>query len=152
MKTSRTISQQPMQYYLLQLAVVILIMLIYSNFGVKQALLYAAVTYLVLAFALRMIALRYHYRGMNYYRHSNYEKAAQEFEKSLRFLTLYRWIDTYRYITMLSSQNSYVEMALLNIAFCHARLGDRQKAKEYYIKTLTLFPDSQMAKDELKKL
>lgn len=152
MRTSRTITQQPMRNYLLQLAVIILIMMVYSYFGVEQNLLYAAVTYLILAFALRLVALRHHYSGMRYYKNSSYAKAIPEFEKSFEFLSLYRWIDTYRYITMLSSQNSYLEMALLNIAFCHAQLGDRMKAKENYIRTLTLFPDCQMAKDELKKL
>ena len=43
-------------------------------------------------------------------------------------------------------------MALLNIAFCHAQLGNGELAKEYYQKTLHEFPDSGMAKASLNMI
>ncbi len=152
MPTSNIMLKQPFKIYLLQVFVIIAMMFIYNYFGVEKSMLYAAVTYLVLAVALRLIALNHHMNGMRYYKHSDYMKSADEFQKSYDFLIKFRWIDTYRYVTMLSSQISYLETALLNIAFCHGQAGDKNKAKEYYIKALTLFPDSQLAKDELKKL
>jgi tetratricopeptide (TPR) repeat protein len=152
MKTSRTITRQPIKYYLLQLAVFSIIMLIYSYFNVDQSLLYAGVTYLVLAIVIRIIVLLHHYMGKIYYRRSEYEKAITEFEKSYAFLSKYRFIDTYRYVTILSSQNSFIEMSLLNIAFCYLQMNVKKKAKEYYILTLNQFPDSPVATEELKKL
>lgn len=152
MKTSRTITRQPFKYYLLQLAVFSIFMFIYSYFNFNQSLLYAGVTYLALAIVIRGIVLFHHYKGRYYCRRSEYEKAITEFEKSNEFLSKYHFIDTYRYVTILSSQNSFIEMSLLNIAYCYAQMGVKKKAKEYYILTLNQFPDSPVANEELKKL
>ena len=36
-------------------------------------------------------------------------------------------------------------MGLCNIAYCYGQIGDGQKAKEYYEKTLAEFPESGLA-------
>ena len=43
-------------------------------------------------------------------------------------------------------------MALNNIAFCYGQLGDGEKAKEYYERTLNEFPDSGIARAGLRLL
>jgi len=41
-------------------------------------------------------------------------------------------------------------MSLLNIAFCYGQIGEGAKSIEYYKKTLTEFPKSEIAKASLK--
>jgi len=41
-------------------------------------------------------------------------------------------------------------MALLNIAFCYGQSKDGKRYKKYYKKTLTEFPDSEIAKASLR--
>ena len=72
---------------------------------------------------------------------------------SYGFFNKKQWIDKYRFIILLSaSRISYKEMALLNIAFCYGQLGDGKRSREFYEKTLTEFPDSEMAKTALNML
>ena len=40
---------------------------------------------------------------------------------------------------------TYKEMGLCNIAFCYSQTNDGQKAKEYYEKALSEFPENGMA-------
>ncbi len=80
-------------------------------------------------------------------------EAGAEFKLSYDFFTRHPWIDDWRFITLLSSSRvSYREMALLNMAFCHAQEGDGVKAKEFYQRTLKEFPDSGMAKASLRMI
>lgn len=150
--TSQTMTKQPARNYLIQLMVIILLMLIFQFIGVANPVVIAAVVYLLLAFILRLLVLASFRKGMGYYRRSAYDKAIEEFEKCYDFLIRNRWLDDYRYITMISSQISYIEMTLLNMAFCYSQLGNKTMAKELYLKTLTLFPSCEMAKEALKTL
>lgn len=43
-------------------------------------------------------------------------------------------------------------MGLNNIAFCYAQIGNGNKAKHYYQKILSKFPDSMLAKTALNML
>ncbi len=43
-------------------------------------------------------------------------------------------------------------MALYNLGYCYTQVGDKQKAIEYYQKTLAEFPDSRMAREALNIL
>ena len=43
-------------------------------------------------------------------------------------------------------------MSLANIAFCYTQIGDGNKAKEYYEKALSQFPDSEMGKMGLRTI
>ena len=152
MPSSQTMIKQPMINYLLQIMFISILLIIYNLIGIVNPLLFSALTYLVIAFGIKAVILIYYKKGMIYYKDEEYGKAIQEFQKSFDLLMKHRWIDTYRYVAMLSSQIPYLEMTSLNMAFCYRQIGDRTKAKELYIKTLSLFPDCEMAKDELKIL
>ena len=82
-----------------------------------------------------------------------YEQAIEAFQKSYSFFSKYTWIDQYRFITMLSSSKiSYREMALLNIAFCYSQIYNGKNSKDYYLKTIQYFPNSEVAKASLKMI
>ncbi|HEX7447932.1 MAG TPA: hypothetical protein VF306_10325 [Pirellulales bacterium] len=53
---------------------------------------------------------------------------------------------------MSSSAISYREMALCNIAFCYAQLGNGENAELYYRRTLDEFPDSGLADAALRMI
>ena len=43
-------------------------------------------------------------------------------------------------------------MALVNIAFCYSQIGDGRKTKDYYLKALDQFPNSEIVKTFLKTI
>lgn len=111
------------------------------------------ITYLLLSLTLRNCIPRNHRKGIALYKAGKYAQAIEEFKKSDSFFAEHAWIDKYRFLTLLSSsKSSYREMALLNIAFCYSQIGDGTISKEYYLKTLGLFPDSELAKTSLKMM
>lgn len=109
--------------------------------------------YFLYPFISRKLIARNHQNGIKLFKSGSYAQAINEFEKSYAFFTRHQWIDKYRFIALFSaSKISYKEMALLNIAFCYSQIGNGSKAKEYYQKTLQLFPGSEMAKSALRML
>ena len=67
--------------------------------------------------------------------------------------TAYKWIDRFRSIVLMSpSAVSYREMALCNVAFCYTQIGNGERAKEVYRRTLAEFPESGMAAASLRML
>jgi len=136
-----------------QLSIMGVLIYIYCLIKVSDPVLYGILTYLSLSIALRQIIPRYHRKGISYYKVKQYEKAIVEFKKSYEFFKKHRWIDKNRFIVLLSSSRiSYLEMSLINIAFCYGQLGDGKKSKQWYEKALSEFPDSQMAITALKML
>jgi tetratricopeptide (TPR) repeat protein len=128
-----------------------LIILIFYLFQSSDPLLYGLVTYLIIFIVIRNIIPLNHRNGIRLYKTREYQKAILEFEKSYSFFEKHSWIDRYRYIVLLSSSRiSYLEMALINMAFCYSQIGNGLKSKELYEKTLNMFPDSQIAKTALK--
>ncbi len=108
------------------------------------------VFYLMLSFALRFGIPFHHRKGIALFKKGSYKEAIPFFKKSHAFFQKHPWLDTYRYVTMLSSSEiSYRETALLNIAFCHGQSGNGEKSRAWYEKTLEEFPDSEMAKSSL---
>ena len=96
------------------------------------ALLLAMLTYLIISFTLRFTIPHNHRKGILFFRAGKFEPAIDEFQKSYDFFTKHKWIDRYRYITLLSSSRiSYLEMALMNIAVCCAQSGDGKTSKQY---------------------
>lgn len=136
-----------------QLAVMGLIFLIWWKINPDRAVINGAITYLIISFSLRRIVARDHRKGMQFVKAQNFESAIPLFEKAYDFFNRNDWVDKYRYLTLLSSSRiSYKEMALINIAFCYGQLGNGQKAKEYYERTLNEFPDSGIATASLNML
>ena len=120
-----------------------------GNFN--NALLAGAVLYLAYSFGSKAILTGSHKRGIDLLNNRQFREAISSFHSSYSFLTRYEWLDRYRFITLLdSSAISYREMALCNIAYAYARLGERGKSREYYQKALIEFPGSDLAKNGLK--
>lgn len=118
----------------------------FNNHTLIGALLYFAIFYI-----LRFQIPKHHRKGISLYRKKSFSKAIPHFQKSYEFFKKNMWVDKYRYITLMSSSNvSYSEMALLNMAFCYGQIGDGEKSKRMYEKALTEFPESEMAKASLK--
>ena len=83
---------------------------------------------------------------MQLVRQQNFRDAIPFFEKSVDFFDKNSWLDKYRFVVLLSSSNmTYKEMGLCNIAFCYGQTGDGQKAKEYYEQTRKEFPENGLA-------
>ena len=86
-------------------------------------------------------------------RGENHKTAIPLFEQSFTFFQTHQWVDDARAITLLSpAAMSYREMCLVNIAYCYSHLGDKDKAKHYYEKTIELFPNSSIASSALKMI
>jgi tetratricopeptide (TPR) repeat protein len=129
-----------------QILVFVIISSIYYFWGIQDFILFGAATYLTLSLTLRKIIPKSHRKGIVFFKKREYEKAICEFEKSYEFFKRNEWIDKYRFLVLLSSSRaSYIEMALLNIAFCYGQIGEGAKSKDYYESTLREFPGSQMA-------
>ncbi|PJF24579.1 MAG: hypothetical protein CUN53_17125, partial [Phototrophicales bacterium] len=80
-----------------------------------------------------------------------YAEAIAAFERSADFFTRRRWLDRFRALTMLMpSHYSYHEMALANIAFCHAQLRDAARAKAAYERVLRDYPNNELVRAALK--
>ncbi len=112
----------------------------YIGFAVGAAL------YLLWSFGSRALIAKSQQQGMKLVKRGNFRPAIEKFEQSYDFFSRNEWIDHYRAIMLLiPSTVSYREIALVNIAFCYAQLGDGEQAKAYYQRTLAEFPDSSIA-------
>jgi tetratricopeptide (TPR) repeat protein len=130
-------------------------LLIYGYYlaGNQDFIMYGALTYLVISFILRNSIPTDHRFGMALVKRNEFREAIPYFQKSYAYFSKHAWLDKFRFITLLSSSRmSYREMALNNIAFCYGQLGDEEKAKEYYSRTLTEFPGNELAKAALNML
>ena len=85
-------------------------------------------------------------RGLKLIQARKFEEAISEFENAYRFYIRYKWIDRARFGLLISSNVSFREMALINIAFCYSQIGQGTKSKEYYQRILVEFPESSFAK------
>ncbi len=128
-------------------------MLSWYFFKPEKAILYGALSYLVISFSLRNLIPKDHRNGMRKVKNGNFKKAISDFNNSYGFFEKNNWIDKYRFLTLLSSSRmSYKEMALNNIAFCYSQIGNGIKSKEFYERTLREFPESGLAKAGLNML
>jgi tetratricopeptide (TPR) repeat protein len=136
-----------------QLLVLGLIMLGWYQFNSSNFVLYGAINYLILSQVLRRSLSREHIKGMAKVKQAQFEEAILHFKRSYDFFEAHDWLDKYRFLTLLSSGSvSYKEMALNNIAFCYGQMGDGDRSKAYYQRTLDEFPDSQLAVVALRML
>lgn len=113
----------------------------------------ALALYLCYSMGSRSLLARHHRRGMALVRQGKFDDAIAAHEASYAFFQRQEWIDRYRAVTMMSpSAISYREMALVNIAYCHAQAGRGAKAKEGYERALEQFPGSGIATAGLNML
>lgn len=136
-----------------QLIVIGVILFIWNLYYPDETFIFGGITYLVISYLLRTQIPKFHRSGMKLVKSENFKNAIPYFEKSYEFFKKHNWIDKYRFITLLSSSRmTYQEMALANIAFCYGQIGNGEKSKEYYTRTLKEFPENGIAKAALRML
>ena len=136
---------------LLHVTLIVVLMLasavVFGEESLAAATVVIAGAFVVCLFASQWALAGRHRLGVRRVREGRFEEAIEQFEASYAFFTRHGWVDTYRYLTLMSmSALSYREMALVNIAYCHGRLGHAEKTKEYYLRALAQFPQSAIAK------
>ena len=123
-----------------------LIIFIYYKLNLREPIFFGALTFLVMPFFLRKLFSKDYRRGMKLVKKELFSEAIPFFEKSVEYYIKNKWVDKYRYLTLLSSSKmSYKEMGLCNIAFCYSQTGDVLKAKEYYEQIINEFPNNGIA-------
>ena len=136
-----------------QLIFMALLILIFYLLKISEPVIWGCLTYLILSFGSRKILAKDHNQGMKLSKEQKFNEAIKYYEKSVEYFKNNEWIDKYRFLTLFSaSKMSYREMGLNNIAFCYSQIGNGIKAKEYYEKTLTEYPNSILAKTALNMI
>jgi tetratricopeptide (TPR) repeat protein len=124
-------------------------LLFYDELGIQSFALGAG-WFLIHSFGVKALLTQSQRRGMYLTRHGYFEQAIPVYKQSYAFFRKHWWIDRYRALTLLTpSAMSYREMALINIAYCYAQLGEGQQAKSTYERVLAEFPNNRMAKSTL---
>lgn len=130
----------------IQLVIICLLYYAFEKLAIGDSMIMAALTYSILAFILRKTITKNHRKGMVLLKQNQYLNCIPYFEKSISFFDQNKWVDQFRFITLLSSSKlSYKEMALCNIAFAYSQIGDGEKAILYYEKVRTLNPTNGLA-------
>ena len=102
----------------------------------QYAFIFGGLTYLTVAWILRLILQRHHRNGMQLLRQKNYKDASVAFQNSYNFFEKYPWIDKYRFVTMFSSNAiPFQQMAMNNLGICYLHMGEDAKALDAF-KTL----------------
>ncbi len=141
-----TIRQTALISLIPQLSLMALLTLMFYYLKTEDYFIYGAVSYLFLSFSLRNILARHHKAGIKFIRQKNFKTAIVAFQSSVDFFTKYKWVDKYRYLTILSSSAMcYREMGLCNIAYSYGQIGEGKKAKEFYEKVLVDYPKNGIA-------
>lgn len=97
--------------------------------------------YLLISNFVRGILTRHHRRGVSRLKAGDFAGAIPSFQAGYDYLARHAWIDRWRYLVLLSSSRmSYREMALCNIAFAYAQLGDGVRSRQTYERVLREFP------------
>jgi len=90
--------------------------------------------------------------GLKLIQERKFKEAISQFENAYQFYSRHKWIDQGRFVLLISSNVSFREMALVNIAFCYSQIGNGNKSKEYYQRILAEFPDSSFAEVSLNAI
>ena len=126
---------------------------IYYLFAYPEFVILAPLTFIIISISLRCFVAKAHRQGMKLLKQAKFSEAITAFEKSLDYFTRHKWIDKYRFITVLSSSKmTYAEMAMCNIAFCYGQTGDIQESKRYYEIVLERYPGNVIAKTALNMI
>ena len=109
--------------------------------------MFGALLYLIYSKGSKSLFLRHHQRGIYQIRLGSFQEAIASFTLSYEFLNRHRWLDHYRWVTLLdASAISYREMALVNIAYARAQLHGDIASLADYRRALDEFPDSELAR------
>ena len=119
----------------------------------SSALMWGAIAYLLYSYGSRYLVLRDHTAGIKATQAGDHARAIRHFQASYRFFSTYSWVDRWRPVLLMSASGaSYREMALVNVGFCQAQLGQREQARESYARAATEFPGSPIATAALNLL
>ena len=157
MEQIKTIRPRNWLYELLVILELILIVGIWRVFSDswKYAFVFGGLTYLTLAWSLRLTLQRHHRNGMKLLRQKHYEEAAAAFQNSCNFFSTYPWIDQYCFVTMFSSNAiPYQQMALNNLGICYLSMGEDEKALEAFKNLAALnsnYPNIRTVIEEIQK-
>ena len=89
----------------------------------QLAMLGGSLTYLTVAWALRLTVNRHHREGIRCLKKKQYRQALECFVRSESFFTRYPWVDRFRVVTLFSSSAyTFREMAMQNQVHCLLRL------------------------------
>lgn len=137
--------------HLLVIAAVLgLVWRIMPSAGAPAIFVVGAVAYLALSRGLRAVLLRDFRAGVAHLRRGEFAKAVARLLAAYDFLQKHRAVDRYRFLLMLdSSAYSYREMALCNIGFAHARMGQAEEALRWYERAAAEHPDSDLSASAL---
>lgn len=118
-----------------------------------SALAVGSGAFLAYSFGSRALLTGSHRQGMLLTRQGQYKEAIKKYEQSYAFFSKHAWIDDYRSLVLLTpSAVSYREMALVNIAYCYAKMGKDKLAIATYERTLKEFPRNAIAAATLKRI
>lgn len=97
--------------------------------------------YLLWSELAQRVLLRDHRAGMQFLRAGAYAQAIPSFEQSAALFERRPWLDSYRWLTLLSpSAISYREMALNNMGYAYLQLGKQTQARAVYQKLVEAYP------------
>ncbi|MBN1696130.1 MAG: tetratricopeptide repeat protein [Spirochaetales bacterium] len=148
-----TIKQTHVVAIVVQIIILILLMLGFSQINSYYIVFITTGLFVVLVIILKYRIPHYHRKGISFIKKGKWEEALFCFEQSYIFFKTYGWIDRYRFFTLLSaSKTSFTEEALLNKAFCLARLGRTEESIQTYKKVLGDFPHNGLAKNALRMM
>ena len=117
------------------------------------AVMMGAVLFILWSFLARAVLTRAHRSGVRLMKKGRFREATPKFQAALAFFERYPWVDKFRYVVIFSNNRlSYREMALCNIAFAHAQLGEGPQAKVIYERVLAEYPDNGIARSSLNML
>lgn len=135
------------------LALMFFVQILFQPESILHSITIGASIYLLYSCGSRRLIARTHRKGIWLSKEGRFEEAIEQYEKSYAFFNKNSWIDRYRGVAMMTpSAISYREMALINIVYCLAQLGQAQQSKEYYEKTHEEFPNSGIAQSSLKMI
>ena len=121
----------------------------------REAMMAGCVSYVILAWCLRLTFQKHHIKGIQFLKAKNYADAAAAFRQSLDFFEKHPSIDKYRFITMFSSSAiPYQQMALNNMGICYLHMGENAKALDAFKKLAELnsnYPHITKAIEEIQK-
>lgn len=148
MKTKRKIVKKTnWNYFISHIAIVLAITIVFQQLNIPRYWLLSLAIYLLLSVYLKTVVPRSHNKGLFYMRKGEFEGAIFSFKNSYQFFVKHKWMDDFRAFTLLSTSSfSYKEMALMNIIYCHEKLGDAKSAKQIHDQLSKQFPNNPYSK------
>jgi hypothetical protein len=112
----------------------------------QPGIVWAAIVVLAYGLIMREVVFSRHRRGIRALRKKDWQSGIALFEASLADLEKHPWKDRLRYVLILSPGSmDYREMAMVNLGFAYAQLGDKQSAASWYQRCLQDYPGNGIA-------